>query len=64
MTGGNYLAFQFLRKLGMSVYIKTRDGKNLLQLLVDSAPCFEKKAEEENWSCFFFFIKMERYRNV
>lgn len=45
VIGGNYLAFQFLRQLGMSVYTKTRDGRNLIQLLVDSAPCFEEKTK-------------------
>lgn len=41
VIGGNYLAFIFLRQLGMSYSTKTRDGKNLIQLFVDNAPCFE-----------------------
>lgn len=40
VIGGNYIAFRFLRQLGMSYSTKTRDGKNLIQLLVDNAPCF------------------------
>lgn len=43
VIGGNYTAFRFLRQLGMSLSRKTRDGKNLIQLLVDNAPCFEVK---------------------
>lgn len=43
VIGGNYIAFRFLRQLGMSLSRKTRDGKNLIQLLVDNAPCFEVK---------------------
>lgn len=45
VIGGNVFAFHNLTNLGMSCSVKTRDGKNLLQLLVDSAPCFE----EENY---------------
>lgn len=43
IIGGNKLAFQLLLKLGMSCSTTTRDGRNLIELLVDSAPCFEEK---------------------
>lgn len=43
VIGGNVLAFRYFTELGMSCSVKTRDGKNLLQLLVDSAPCFEEE---------------------
>lgn len=43
VIGGNYMAFRFLSKLGISFFTKTRDGKNLLQLLVDHAPCFKEE---------------------
>lgn len=43
VIGGNYMAFRFLKKLGMSLFTKTRDGKNLMQLLVDHAPCFKEE---------------------
>lgn len=43
VIGGNKLAFHLLLKLGMSCSITTRDGRNLIELLVDSAPCFEEK---------------------
>lgn len=43
VMGGNHMAFSTLRKLGMSLFIKTRDGRNLIQLLVDNAPCFEER---------------------
>lgn len=59
VIGGNYKAFQYLRNLGMSCYIKTRDGRNLIQLLVDSAPCFEE--ENNRWE---FFISRPKNWNV
>lgn len=43
VIGGNKLAFQLLLKLGMSCSTTTPDGRNLIELLVDSAPCFEEK---------------------
>lgn len=43
VMGGNHKAFFTLRKLGMSLSIKTRNGRNLIQLLVDNAPCFEER---------------------
>lgn len=48
VIGGNYIAFFFLRQLGMSFSRKTRDGKNLIQLLVDNAPCFKVKDKIRN----------------
>lgn len=43
VIGGNKLAFRLLLKLGMSCLTTTRGGRNLIELLVDSAPCFEEK---------------------
>lgn len=43
IIGGNVKAFIFLRMHGMSCSMLTGDGRNLLQLLVDNAPCFEEK---------------------
>lgn len=37
------MAFRFLKKLGMSLFTKTRDGKNLMQLLVDHALFFKEE---------------------
>lgn len=54
VIGGNYLAFHFLRKEGKSFYTKTRDGRNLLQLLVDSAPCFEEKPKRRKLVLFIY----------
>lgn len=43
VIGGNVQAFIILLRMrGMSRSMLTRDGRNLLQLLVDSAPCFEE----------------------
>lgn len=54
VIGGNYVAFHYLRILGMSCSIKTRDGRNLIQLLVDSASCFEE--ENYRWESFISYL--------
>lgn len=49
VMGGNVEAFFFLRSLGMSLNVKTRDGRHLIELLVDNAPCFVENTDEEEF---------------